>query len=100
RLIPGGVQRIAGATGDHNVHGCRHRDLDDLLDEADARFPGLDHVAGPHPGDAALAIEADIDDEITASHQGAAGILLVHVIDLDDAAVGPGMLQELRPVPD
>src|SRR5262249_5662909 len=63
-------------------------------------FPRFDHVAGADPGGAALAVEADVDDEVTAGHQGDARVLFVNRVALDEAAVGPGVLQETRPVPD
>src|SRR5262249_50335594 len=50
--------------------------------------------------DAALAVEADVDDEIAAGQLGDARVLLVHGVADDAATVGPGMLQEARAVPD
>src|SRR5262249_52337940 len=100
RLIPGGIERIAGAAGDHHVEPLGHRHLDDLSHDTHAFPPGPDHVAGADPGDAALAIETDIDDKIAAGHLGDARVLLVYRVALDDAAIGTRMLEEARAVPD
>src|SRR5262249_36497002 len=100
RLIPRRVERVAGAAGDHHLARRRHTDLDDALDEPNALFPRLDHVPRANPGDAALPVEADVDNEVAACHQGDARVLLVDRVALDEAAIGLGVLQETRPVPD
>ena len=58
RLIPGRVERIAGARGDDDVHRVRPpARATTFFDEAHAFEPGLFHVAGADPGDAALAVD-------------------------------------------
>src|SRR4029077_4719920 len=64
RLVPGRIERIAGTAGDNNIQGLGHWDFDDALDEADAFFPGPDHVAGADPGNPSPFIETNIDDEV------------------------------------
>src|SRR5205814_33720 len=78
----------------------RHRHFHDALDERHAGLPRPDHVAGPEPGDAPLAVQADVDDEVAPGHERDPRVLLVDRVAGDDAAVGLGVLQELRPVPD
>src|SRR5205807_2328472 len=69
-LVPGRIEGVACTAGDHDVERFSYRHLDHAFDEAHPVFPGFDHVAGPDPGDTALAVEADVDDEIAAGHQG------------------------------
>src|SRR5262249_21650650 len=100
RLIPGRVERVAGTARNHNVDWRRHRYLDDLLDEANALLPRLNHVAGADPSDASLTVEADVDDKIAAGHLGDACVLFVDRIAFHNATIGVGMLEKLRPMPD
>src|SRR5262249_13848430 len=69
-LVPGGVERVAGTAGDDYVERLGDRNLDHPFHKADALLPGFNHVAGPDPGDAPLAVEADVDNEVAARHLG------------------------------
>ena len=78
-------------------HGSGTGTLTTPSDEAHALLPGLDHVAGADPGDAPLAVEADVDDEIAAGHLGDARVLLVDGIAFQEAAVGRGCSRNCGP---
>ena len=47
-----------------------------------------------------LAVEHDVDDEVAAGHAGDPGVFLVDRVAVEDAAVGLGVLEKLRAVPD
>src|SRR5262249_5067704 len=100
RLVPGRVEWVAAAAGHDHLARRRHRRLDDALDETHALLPGADHVAGADPTDAAFAVDADVDDEVTAGHLRDARVLLVDGVAVEDAAVGAGVFEEARAVPD
>src|SRR5207302_9573138 len=84
----------------HDLARRGHRQAHDVVAETHAGFARPDHVAGADPDDAALAVEADVDEEIAAGHQGDVRVLLVDRVADEDAAVGLGVFQELRAVPD
>ena len=63
-------------------------------------MPGLDHIAGTGPGDAPLAVETDVDDEVAAGHERDAGVFLVDRVAVEDAAIRLRVLQKARAVPD
>src|SRR5262249_7189324 len=64
-----------------------------------AFLPRADHVASPQSSHAALAIDADVHDEIATRHERDPRVLLVNRIALDAAAIGFRVLQEAWPVP-
>src|SRR5689334_19872910 len=76
RLIPRRIERIAGTAGDHHIQWLLHRHAHHLLDETHALVPRLEHVAGTDPGNAPLAVDADVDNEVAAGLQGDARVLL------------------------
>src|SRR5206468_2618807 len=55
---------------------------------------------GPEPGNAALAVDADVHDEVAPGLQSDPRVLLVDRVAFEDAAVGLRVFEELRAVPD
>ena len=99
-LVPCRIERVARATRDDDIALLRHARLHDFAAKRDAGFPRLNHVARTEPRHAALAVDADVDDEIATGFQRDPGILFVNGVAFEDAAIGFRVFEELRPVPD
>ena len=99
RLVERRVQRISGRAGDDDVHRPRDFRPANVLHEANAFEERLFHVAGHDRGDAPVAVERDIDDEVAARHAGDLGVLFVDGVAIQDAAVGLGVFEQLGAVP-
>ena len=46
-----------------------------------------------------MAVDRDVDDEVAAGHTGDPRVLLVDRVAFEDAAIGPGVLEQRRAVP-
>ena len=69
-------------------------------DELHAFFERGDHVAGDPLQRPPLGVDHHVDDEVAAGVPGDPGVLFVHRIAVEDAAVGLGVLEKVGPVPD
>lgn len=97
-LIVGEIERVAGCGRDDGVDGFGHLFEHDAADEIDSGFVGLLGVAGEGSGDAAVAGESDVDDEIVARHAGDFKEFAVERVVVDGAFDGLGLTHEFRAV--
>ena len=68
--------------------------------ELDALQERLLHIAGHEPQGTPFGIDDHVDDEVAAGAAGDPGVFFVDRIAVQDAAIRPRILQQLRPVPD
>ncbi len=99
-LIVGEIERVSSRGGDDGVDGLGHLFEHDTADEIDSGFVGLLGVAGEDSGDAAVAGEGDVDDEIVAGHTGDFEEFAVERVVVDGAFDGFRLTHEFGAVED